>query len=326
MPIRPWRCGAGARALRGLALAVAALCTCPLAQAGALAYCDPPAALSARQQDRLLRFAAVVREVLDASGQRLAVVARSGLDLGPFGVRYSHAGLSLLGSANAPWTVRQLYYACDQRRPMLFDQGLTGFVLGTHDPTQGYVSVLLLPEADAAALEAVALDNARALRFLGQTYSANAYPFDARYQNCNQWVAELMAAAWAPLSDESPERPESDEAGRADGTAPRPAAQRWLQAQGFVPHEFRLGLRPLMWLADAVPWLHSDDHPEDNRARAVYQVAMPSAIDDFVRQRAPGARRLEFCHNATQVVVRQGWQPLADGCVAGPQDQVIALD
>lgn len=320
MPIRPWRRGAGARWLRGLSLAVAALATGPLAQAGALAYCDPPAALSARQQDRLLRFAAVVREALDASGQRLAVVARSGLDLGPFGVRYSHAGLSLLGSANAPWTVRQLYYACDQRRPMLFDQGLTGFVLGTHDPAQGYVSVLLLPEADAAALEAVALDNARALQFLGQTYSANAYPFDARYQNCNQWVAELMAAAWAPLTLATEAAPQDDPA------TGRPAAQRWLQAQGFVPHEFALGLRPLMWLADAVPWLHSDDHPEDNRARAVFQVAMPSAIDDFVRARAPGARRLEFCHNATQVVVRQGWQPLADGCVAGPQDQVITLD
>jgi hypothetical protein len=311
MQARPWRPGAWARALRALAAAACALLAGPLAQAGALAYCDPPAALSARQQDRLLRFAAVVRQTLDESGQRLAVVARSGLDLGPFGVRYSHAGLSLLGSAHAPWTVRQLYYACDQRRPMLFDQGLTGFVLGTHDAALGYVSVLLLPEADAAALEAVALDNAQVLRYLGTTYSANAYPFDARYQNCNQWLAELMAAAWAPVGGEA---------------APRPAAQRWLQAQGFVPHDFQLGLRPLLWLADTVPWLHNDDHPEANQARALYQVAMPSAIDAFVRQRAPGARRLEFCHNATQVVVRQGWLPLADGCVAGPQDQVIALD
>ena len=37
-----------------------------------------------------------------------------------------------------------------------------------------------------------------ALALLGREYSANAYPFSPRYQNCNQWVAELLATAWRP--------------------------------------------------------------------------------------------------------------------------------
>src|SRR5262245_10514393 len=77
-------------------------------------YCDQPQPLSARQQDRLLQFAAVARRELEASGHGVALVARSGIDLSRFGVRYSHAGVSLKANANAPWSVRQLYFSCDE--------------------------------------------------------------------------------------------------------------------------------------------------------------------------------------------------------------------
>ena len=73
-------------------------------------------------------IAALVKDRLDASDARLALVARSGTDLSRFGLRYSHAGVSLKASSNAPWSVRQLYYACDERRPRLFDQGLSGLL------------------------------------------------------------------------------------------------------------------------------------------------------------------------------------------------------
>ena len=49
---------------------------------------DAPPALSATQQDRLLRFAAVVKDELERSGRSVALIARSGLDLSRFGVRY----------------------------------------------------------------------------------------------------------------------------------------------------------------------------------------------------------------------------------------------
>ncbi len=287
----------------GLALAS------PPAAATSLRYCDAPPVLDARQQDRLLRFAALIRRELEASGQAVALVARSGLDLDRFAVRYSHAGVSLRASPNTPWSVRQLYFACEERAPRLYDQGLAGFVQGTNDAELGYVSVLLLDPADAAALQRTALDPARALQLLGGTYSANAYPFDITYQNCNQWLAELLAAAW----------------GGVQGAQARQDAQRWLQAAGYEPQVFEVGSAWLMLAGAFVPWLHSGDHPEADIAQRRYRVSMPASIEAFVRRTRPGAQRLEFCHTATQAVVRRGWTPIADGCVAGAGDSVIDL-
>lgn len=280
------------------------------AQAGAASgrFCDRPAALSAAQQDRLLSFAAIAKQELDASEQTLAIVARSGLNLARFGIRYSHAGLSLAANPNAPWSVRQLYYACDEGQPRLYDQGLPGFLFGTDNPSLGYLSIVLLPASQAAALERAALDTPRALALLGGDYSANAYAFSTRYQNCNQWLAELLAAAW----------------GASDGG--RDGAQRWLATQGYAPQPVEVNSRLLMFAAGFVPWLRSDDHPGADLQEMRFRTSLPASIEAFVREHVPGARRIELCHDSKQVVVRRGWTSIADGCVPGAGDRVIALD
>ena len=281
------------------------------AHAGITRYCDKPGALNAAQHDKMFRFGAVIKQELEKSGATMAVVARSGTDLSRFGVRYSHAGFSLKHSPDTPWAVRQLYYACEENKPLIFDQGMAAFLLGTNEPDLGYVSVLLLPAEPAAALEHSALDNAMALKLLGGTYSANSYPFSDRYQNCNQWVAEMMAAAWG-LPPDSP--------------TPRSQAQAWLKAQGYEPQVMDVGWRPLMWLGHLIPWVNSDDHPDEDTAQALYRVSMPASLERFVQARHPGTTRLEICHNERHVVVRRGWTPVAEGCEPGPQDTVIPYD
>ncbi|NRF66919.1 DUF2145 domain-containing protein [Aquincola sp. S2] len=274
--------------------------------------CSAPPSLSATEQDRLLRLAALIKTELEASGARLALVARSGLDLGRFGVRYSHAGVSLKASRNTPWSVRQLYYACDEQQPKLFDEGLAGFLLGTDDPRLGYVSLLLLPEREAAALERTALDDRRALQLLAPRYSANAYPFSVQYQNCNQWLAELWALAFGEL-------------GPAEETAAlRAQAQLWLQRQGYAPQPLEVGA--WMVLAPWIPWLHRDDHPPEDLERRTIRTSLPASVEAFVQATVPGAQRIEFCHAGAQVVVRRGWQPIADGCRPAEGDRVLALD
>lgn len=268
--------------------------------------------MTAQQQDRLLRFAALVRQELDTSGSRAALVARSGLNLQRFDVRYSHAGISLKGSRETPWSVRQLYYACDERRPRLFDQGLAGFLFGTDDPTLGYISVVLLPGEAGAALETTALDNPRVLRLLAATYSANAYAFSTRYQNCNQWVAELMASAWGGLED-------------AEGL--RAQAQQWLGVEGYAPPPVDVGSHLLMFAAPFVPFVHLDDHPEADRFALQMRISLPASLEGFVHQRLPGAQRVEFCHDGRQAVVRRGWgAPIPEGCKPEPGDTVVSLD
>jgi hypothetical protein len=300
-----------ARAWVLIALGVLSWAPWGVCQASVMRFCDQQAQLSADQQDKLFRFADIVKAELERSGQSLALIARSGLDLSRFGVRYSHAGLSLRASQNTPWSVRQLYFACDEHRPRIFDQGMSGFLLGTDDPSAGYVSIVFLPVAEAAELERAALDNRQALRLLGSTYSANGYPFSVRYQNCNQWVMELLAATWGHLDD-------------ADN--PRDQAQSWLKDRGYMPSVFDVGFRPLMWLGAFIPWLHSDDHPPEDIDQKIYRVSMPASIEAFVHVSVPSATRIELCHTDRHVVIRRGWDLIPEGCQPAEQDTVITLD
>lgn len=310
-----WRVLAGWRraALATLCLGAAAAAQAQSGSGDSSRFCDQPPALSAAQQDKLLRFAAAIKDELDRSGEPVALVARTGLDLDRFSIRYTHAGISLRDSPGLPWAVRQLYFACDEGRPRLFDQGVTGFALGTYDPRRGHVSLVFLPPAEAAALAQAALDNPRALSLLGATYSANAYPFSQRYQNCNQWVAEMLAGAWG-----GPD-------GGGDAGAPRAAAQAWLREAGYEPGTVALAGQPWLWLAALIPWLHNDDHPAEWLDQATYRVSLPDSIEAFVRARLPEARRVEVCHTEQQIVVHTGWTPLPASCEAGPGDRVIPL-
>jgi len=289
------------------ALAAALALSAAAAQAGVLPRgCDPNREVTAAQQDKLLRFTAVVRQALADSGSPAALIARSGTDLSRFGLRYSHAAVALASGLDTPWAVRQLYYACAEGQPRLFDQGLAGFISGSDDVDIGYVSVLLLPPEAAAPLAATALDKPVALGLLNARYSANAYPFSTRYQNCNQWVAELLAAASA-------------------GPRTRAEAQAWLQREGYAPEPVHAS----GWLIAAghfMPWLHFDDQPREPLRASTVQTSLPDSIEAFAQRRWPAARRVEFCHGPQGVVQREGGAPLAAGCLPQPGDRVVALN
>ena len=315
--LRLARCALAAPGL-AMCLAICLGLAATASHAGTLRYCDAPTPLSAVQQDRLLRVAGLVKSELERSGSRAALVARSGLNLRLFDMRYSHAGISLQASSESRWAVRQLYFSCDEQQPRLFDQGLSAFLLGTEDPALGYVSVLTLPAAAASSLEQVALDNRQALSLLSAHYSANAYIYSLRLQNCNQWLAELLGLAWGAGATTPSAAPPAASA-RAD-------AQAWLRTQRYEGAHFSVGWRPLLSLSAFSPWLHHDDHPEEELAQARFVVSMPESIERFVRAQVSGAERVEFCHTEHHVVMRRGWVPIADGCVPAEGDTVVALD
>lgn len=289
------------------------------AQAGSLSggsaasqFCDRSHQLSAAEQDRLLRFAAVLRDELGGSSeqQTVALVSRSGLDLSRFNIRYSHAALAWKSEAGV-WSARQLYYACDEGRPRIYDQGLAGFALGTDDPALGYLSIVRLPAEAVRMLRPALLDQERVRHLLGAAYSANAYAFSTAYQNCNQWVIELLAAGWGALDD---------------GADLRPRAQAWLRQAQYAPQPVEVGSRLIMLASYAVPLVHLDDHPEPDRASMRLQISLPATVEAFVRQRYPDSERIELCHDGKQVVIHRGWQPLAEGCQPRDGDRVIPFD
>ena len=264
-----------------------------------------------QQQDRVLQFAAVVRQVLQDSGEQVALIGRSGLNLGRFGLRYSHSGVLLASEGDAPWSVRQLYYDCEMGKPRLFDQGLAGFLVSAETPDLAFVSIVFLPREQAEALRDTARDQTRFAPLLAAQYSANAYPFSVRYQNCNQWVAELLATAWRPLVDGEP----------AKGSL-RAGAQQWLRQTGYAPQPITIDSHWTKLAASFVPLIHLDDHPVEARYGMQLQTSLPTDIERWVHAQAPGARRLEFCHDTDQIIVREGWQAMGERCTAQPGDRV----
>ena len=275
------------------------------------AFCDRTQALTAGQQDRLLRFAAVIRDELDAANRDgAALISRSGLDLARFHIRYSHAAIAWRGE-NGAWSARQLYYSCDEGRPRIYDQGVAGFAMGTDDSALGYVSIVWLAGDAAESLWRASQDSSRALNLVAASYSANAYAFSLRHQNCNQWVAEMLAVAWGDL---------------ADGDDLRGRAQDWLRAAHYAPEPVDVGSHALMFASIFVPFLHLDDHPKEDRLAMKLQVSLPSTIEAFIRERLSRSERIELCHDLRQVVVHRGWTPIADGCKPGEGDRVVSLD
>ncbi len=299
------------RLARGLALA-GLLTMSAAAHAISFEVCDRPKEPSADQRDVMLRFGALVRDELAAADRDVALIARSGLDLHRLDVRYSHEGVAIKDNDGKPWSVRELYYSCEDHKPRVFDEGLAGFLMGTDDPGTGYVSLVFLPPDRAVPLRSAAVDKHHALGVLGASYSANAYPFSTLHQNCNQWVIELLADAWAT----------GDSGTDADARA---RAQAWLRTQGYLPTVFTASAHPMTWLADFVPWLANDDHPPHEVAHDRYNVSMPASIEIFVQAKAPGATRVEICHAGRHVVLHRGWDDIAEGCVAGPGDRTIEL-
>jgi len=280
------------------------------AWAGIPTFCERPHQVTAAEQDRVLRFAAAVKDELARSGDNVALVARAGLDLSRFGLLYSHAGIALKDNPGGPWAVRQLYYACDEARPRLFDQGMSGFVLGADTPGHGHVTLLFPSTEQGSQLERAALDKPLALALLGDQYSANAYAFGTRYQNCNQWVAELIAFAWGHLDPADPARAR---------------AQAWLRAQGYAATPVRIPSHWMVFAGQFVPLVHVNDHPLDDVYALALHISVPTTIEDFVHKASPRTRRVELCHDERRIVVHRGWEPLGTQCEPLPGDDVIAL-
>lgn len=281
------------------------------AQAGLIQFCDMPAEFSIRERDRLFRLGGLVRETLEKSDTQAALISRSGMDLSRFGIRYSHTGISLRDNPNTPWSVRQLYFACEERKPRIFDQGLAAFMLGFDDSRHVFLSLVLLPRDKATQLAEATLDTRQALSMLNARYSANAYPFSDLFQNCNQWVAEMLAAAW----------------GRLTGSEPiRRQAQSWLADRGYRASRFEVSFPPFPVLSALVSWLHFSDHPAQSLRDGRLEISMPESIERFVFESVPGARRVEFCQTGSTVVIRRGWNPIAPDCRPDEGDEVIEID
>lgn len=212
-------------------------------------------------------------EALDASGARVALLARAGQDLSRYRLRYSHMGIAVRDHPKGRWTVVHALNDCGSAVSGLYDEGMGNFFLTDlyRDETQ-----LVIPGPELQAKLARVAASRTPLRLHEPHYNMLSYVYSTKYQNSNQWVLETLAAAAAP-------------AGQVET---RQEAQKWLRSIGYqaptveVPAAVRLGAR--MFRANVA----FDDHPFDRRMAGQIDTVSTDAVVRMLRMVDPQARTL----------------------------------
>ncbi|RZL30111.1 MAG: DUF2145 domain-containing protein [Rubrivivax sp.] len=200
---------------------------------------------STAQVEQGLKLAERTMRDLDASGARVAILARAGQDLSKYGLKWSHLGFVYKDEAAGAWRVLHKLNHCGSDQAALYRQGLGEFFL---DQPHRYDAafVVLKPELQQALLPLLA-DNARAQRFDERRYSMVAYAFGTTYQQSNQWVLETLAGAAAP------------------NIGSRRDAQGWLKTQGYEPTDLHLSALTRLGGRMTQANIAFDDHPTARR-------------------------------------------------------------
>ncbi len=249
---------AGAAALLAATLVAGFLTTGQAARAGGSCA---EYEISGAEMVRRVDWAARIAEQLEALNPELALIARIGSDVGEYGLHYTHVGFVWRDHPKGRWGLVHVLRACAKRRSEIFDQGLLNFLLD--DPFA--LDVLILeptPELQRAIAGRLASNDAR--DFHGRRYSTIAYPFTTRYQNSNQWLLELLAAAQGDLAGE-----------RVDD---RGQAQKILARHGYHGSVLRIPPLKRMLARFVRADMAFDDHPREAAWRGEFETITVASI------------------------------------------------
>ncbi|THC42862.1 DUF2145 domain-containing protein [Massilia sp. Mn16-1_5] len=203
-------------------------------------------------------------QALEASGARVALVARAGQDLSRYGLRYSHMGVAVRDHPRGRWTVVHELNDCGTAASGLYYEGMGNFFL---TDLYRFEAQLVIPGEALQERMAALFATRTPLRMHEAHYNMLAYVYSTRYQNSNQWVLETLVAASAPTGQ----------------VETREEAQAWLKGMRYqpptveVPAATRLGAR--MFRANVA----FDDHPFDRRMAGQIDTVTTDAVRQFVR-------------------------------------------
>lgn len=198
--------------------------------------------------------------VLDQRVERCAIVGRVGSDLSLLRFEsdrpvYTHLGFALRDDEG--WSIHHLLNTHGGAWGHLYRQPLIDFF---RDDPFDYRAAVLVPARTLQHRMADVLASALPHTLHTARYSAVAYPFAARYQNSNQWVLELAAAA------------------QGGGTSRR-AVQAYLRERGFRPTVLRtVGLAGQLLYALRCRNTRFDDHPLRDRLAGRIAVVLEPAV------------------------------------------------
>ena len=263
-----------------LALGLLAASTAALAQDPAPACTPryPPAQTMAAMFD----MAAVTGQRLDAQeGVDVAIAARGGQDLSKYGLRHSHLAI-LLRDDNRQWQVYHLLNRCQGNTSRLYREGLVN-LLGESSVSSNLRVGIPTPEV-AAALRQLLAGKAPIAHALHQPrYSMLAWPGGDDYQNSNQWVLEMLAAAVAQARD-------------GQALDERSKARHWLKDNGFLPSRLHIGLGKRLGARFFVDNVAVTDHPASERISGNYSVVTVESVFNFLHDQQVLQQELSIPH------------------------------
>lgn len=251
------------KAIAALLLVCSALIV-PTAQAGR--SCEAQKNTS-QMIERGLSLAEKTLASLNASGEKVVLLARAGQDLSKYGLRYSHMGLAWQqsdGQGGMTWRVLHKLNECGTSTSAIYKQGLGEFFLD--DPWR-FEAAWLAPSADVQAhLLALLQDPNRSIALHSRPYSIVSYAWGTRYQQSNQWVTETLAASMEPQIKS------------------REQAQAWLQFKGYEPGVLKLG--PLTRLGGRLTSANVafDDHPNEKRFSDRIETVTVDSVFNWVQR------------------------------------------
>lgn len=266
----------------------AVLCAALLASAG-IAQAEPqcveryptPAALAS-----MFDVALATTERLDAlEDVDVVLIARGGQDLSKYGLRHSHVAF-LLREDDGQWRAVHLLNPCKTADSQLFREGVATFIGETSAHTDLRIGVP--SPALRTALKAMLTKPAIQARALHEArYSVVAYPFSTEYQNSNQWVLEVLAAALAQIEDDTL-------------IVNRTQVQAWLKQHQYRPSTLHIGVAKRLGARFFVPNAAVTDHPASERISGNYSVVTVESVFDFVQQQKGLQMELPIAHVPVQ--------------------------
>lgn len=157
---------------------------------------------------------------------------------------------------------------CGTSASAIYRQGLGEFFL---DDLRRNEAAYIAPAKEVEArLVAILQDNRQAVSLHHRPYSVVSYAWGQKYQQLNQWVIETLAFAMAPYAKS------------------RSAAQDWLQRQGYVPAELRIGTLTRLGGRVSAANVAFDDHPPAKRFTDRIQTVTADSVFEWMQHAGLG--------------------------------------
>jgi len=214
-------------------------------------------------------LAELLRAELERGDNSLVFVARAGVDLSEFGLHHSHVGVAWRDHPSGRWFTFHLLNRCGTGQSELVEQSLEDFY---NVELYDFEALAAVPSFAAQVKLQRSFFGPLAKRLHEREYNMIAHPFSTMYQNSNQWVLELTAAALAPEGK----------------VLSRSSAQDWLRRSGFAPSHIPIGAGRRAGARLFSPHVRFSDHTDEEWQQARYAVVSVDSVIAYLKGQDPG--------------------------------------